>query len=200
MRQLNAFHHLKGIPIPDKPSGNLEFLEYIGLIKPIMLQRLIEIRNAVEHEDATPRTVEELSIYLEFIWYFLRSTDNNLRRAIRSFHLQPAPLDEYSLYWFEVELSDDTGWIPKIRGWVEPDMISIENIEGWLTLNITETRTRQEQLERTREEDYRMEPILKKYGVPDTRGKSPNDTFLLGEVRGPKEAILQLIRISLQVV
>lgn len=75
-----------------------------------------------------------------------------------------------------------------------------DGMEGWLTLNITKTITRQAILARTRNEDSVMEPILKYYGVPDTRGKNPNDSFLSGEVRGPKEAFLQLVRISLQVI
>jgi hypothetical protein len=199
VRQLNTFHDFKSIPIPGKPNATLELLEYVGLIRPIMLQRLIEIRNAVEHEDALPPTVEELLIFLEFVWYFLRSTDSALRHRITSFHLQPVPLDEASPYSFSVQLGPDTGWIPKIHGWVEPDMISIEKKQRWLTLNITKTTTRQEFFAR-QEPDPFMEIMLKDYGIPDTRGKNPNDIFLIGEMRSPMEAIIQLIRVSLRLI
>jgi hypothetical protein len=101
VQQVNAIGDLKSIPIPDKPSGTLELLEYIGLIRPIMLHRLIEIRNAVEHKDNLPPTVEELLIFLEFVWYFLRSTDNALRHPIEVFELQPSDPHEFSPYRFE---------------------------------------------------------------------------------------------------
>jgi hypothetical protein len=199
VQQLYAFCDLKAIPIPDKPSGTLELLEYVGLIRPLMLQRLIEIRNAVEHEDASPPRLEELHIFLEFVWYFLRSTDNALRHPIESFVLQPIPLDEDSPYSVGVTLGPHPKWIPKIRGWVEPEMVSIENKQGWLMLKNTETITRQEFTAKSQKLDPLTETILKDHGL-DTRGKNPDDIHLEGEVRGPKETILRLIHISLRLI
>ncbi len=192
VRQLNALHNLKGIPIPDKPIGTLELLKYIGLIRPMMLQRLIEIRNAVEHEDTSPPTVEELLIFLEFVWYFLRSTDNALRHPLGVFHLQLSALDEISPYGFEVTLSPDTNWIPKISGWVEPSMLFAEPKEGWLVVNLPRAETREQVIKRA--------PHVSYFGIPDERGKNPDDILLSGEVRGPKEAIIQLIRISFRLI
>jgi hypothetical protein len=196
VQQLYAFCNLKTLPISDKPRGALELLEYVGLIKPLMLQRLIEIRNAVEHEDASPPTLEELRIFLEFVWYFLRSTDNALRHPIESFCLQPIPLDEVSPYSVSVTLGPNPRWIPKIDGWVEPTMVSIEKKQGWLNLKNTETITRQEFISKL---NPRTETIIKDYGLDD-RGKNPDDIHLTGEVRGPKEAILRLIRISFSLI
>ena len=183
-QQLNTFHNFKRIPIADKPKGGLELLEYLGLIRPLMLQRLIKIRNAVEHEDTPPPTVQELRIFVEFVWYFLRSTDNNLRNPIEEFSLEPR---ESSPYGVEVRLSSKTNWIPKIRASVEPGMLSIEQKDGWFLINMIKIETRQQVLEKSPEET-------------GLAGKNPDDILFDGEVRAPKEAILQLIRISLQLV
>jgi hypothetical protein len=184
VQQLNRLHNFRSIPIADKPAGNLELLEYLGLIRPFMLQRLIDIRNAVEHEDIPPPTVEDLRIFLEFVWYFLRSTDNNLRSPIEEFNLEPV---EFSPYGVEVTLSSNTNWIPKIRASVEPNMLSIEQKDGWLLINKLKAETRRKALEKSPE-------------ISEFAGKNPEDILFDGEVRGPKETILQLIRISLQLV
>jgi len=204
VRQLSALHDLKGIPIPEKPSGPLELLEYVGLIRPIMLQRLIAIRNVIEHKDTPPPTVEELRIFLEFAWYFLRSTDNALRHPLKQFSLQPGDPREFSPYWLEVTLGPDTSWLPKIRGWVEPCMLSTEQEHRWISINMIETVTRRQVLEKTPKSREVIERWLKttKLGqlLENQRGEKPEDILLVGEVRGPKEAILQLVRISLRLI
>ena len=184
VQQLNTLHNFKSIPIANKPAGNLELLEYLCLIRPFMLQRLIEIRNAVEHKDTPPPTVQELRIFLDFVWYFLRSTDNNLRNHIEEFDLEP---EKFSPYGVEITLSSNTNWIPKIRASVEPNMLSIEQKDGWLLIHMIKTKTRGQVLEKS--------PV-----GAQLPGKNPDDIFFDGEVRGPKEAILQLIRISLQLI
>lgn len=184
VQQLNTLHDFKSIPIASKPTGSLELLEYLGLIRPFMLQRLIEIRNAVEHRDTPPPTVEELRIFLDFAWYFLRSTDNNLRSLIEEFNLEP---EEFSPYGVEITLSSNTNWIPKIRASVEPSMLSIEQKDGWLLIYTIKTETRQQVLEKSPR-------------GTELAGKNPDDILFDGEVRGPKEAILQLIRISFQLI
>jgi len=184
VQQLNSLHNFKSIPIADKPAGSLELLEYLGMIRPLMLQRLIEIRNAVEHKDSPPPTSQELRIFLDFAWYFLRSTDTNLRSPIEEFSLEPR---ESAPYGVEVTLGSNTNWIPKIRASVEPSMLSIDQKDGWLLTNMVKIETREQALERLSLDT-------------GTMGKNPDDILFEGEVRGPKEAILQLIRISLQLV
>jgi hypothetical protein len=191
VQQLHIFLNLKNLPIANKPSGNLELLEYVGLLRPMMLQHLIEIRNAVEHKDAPPPTVKELNTFLDFVWYFMRSTDNALRHPLDKFHMQPGDLDEISPYSFEVTLSPNTNWIPKINGYVEPDMLSAEAKKGWLVVNVRRTETRKQMMNRLRRYFFEMAGGL---------GKKPDDIHLVCEVRGPKEAVLHLIRISFQLI
>ena len=67
VRQLQAMYDPRSIPIPEKPAGTLELFEYFGVVRPQMLQRLIDLRNRVEHEDEAPPSIDELKIYQEFV-------------------------------------------------------------------------------------------------------------------------------------
>lgn len=51
-------------------------LSELELIKPVMLGKLIEIRNMVEHKFTDPPTQSRCIEFSEFVWYFLRSTDH----------------------------------------------------------------------------------------------------------------------------
>jgi hypothetical protein len=54
LRLLDETYEFRRIPIGNKPSGNLELLNYLGIAQPKMVQKLIEIRNSVEHEHTDP--------------------------------------------------------------------------------------------------------------------------------------------------
>lgn len=59
-----------------------EVMAEIGLIRPRMLRELTVLRNAVEHEDADPPSLQRCQEFSEFVWYFLRSTDNVARSKL----------------------------------------------------------------------------------------------------------------------
>src|SRR5258706_16070804 len=82
VRLLDQRYSFRSIPIKDKPSDVLALLEFVGAVRPRMLQKLIEIRNAVEHEDADPPDHETCEVFLEFTWYFLKSTDLITQRVV----------------------------------------------------------------------------------------------------------------------
>jgi hypothetical protein len=71
-------------------------------------------------------------------------------------------------------------------------MLSGQPKEGWLVVDVQGTETREQIVKRAP-----LEPYLR---ILDERGKNPDDILLTGEVRGPKEAIFQLIRISFRVI
>ena len=58
------------------------------LIKPVMLGKLIQIRNAVEHQFSDPPTQDSCIELAEFVWYFLRSTDSIAQRVSGGPYLQ----------------------------------------------------------------------------------------------------------------
>jgi len=50
--------------------------ELFGIIRPRMFAQLKEVRSLIEHHDRTPPAQERCAELAEFVWYFLRSTDN----------------------------------------------------------------------------------------------------------------------------
>lgn len=58
IRALDSAYAFRSIPIKDKPSELLALLEFLEIIRPLMFRKLVEIRNAVEHEDATPPHID----------------------------------------------------------------------------------------------------------------------------------------------
>lgn len=187
VRMLNNLYSLRSIPIRDKPSEVLNLLEFAGIVRPLMLQKLLDIRNAVEHEDASPPDHESCQIFLEFAWYFLRSTDRMSQQILEDFGLLPPTDEDY--YGLSIYSGPEYAWVPRVWGWLTPNMIANEPRNGWLVLNIEKIETREEVTER-----------LKDSGDPvrdgeEGRGKYPNDICIRAEVRGPSEALIQLVKI-----
>jgi hypothetical protein len=89
VKVLRDVYGLRKLPIPNKPKGDFELLAYLGLVRPLMLRRLIDIRNIVEHEDSDPPTSEDCEIFADFVWYFLRSTDVLVRWRLFDFGVLP---------------------------------------------------------------------------------------------------------------
>jgi hypothetical protein len=56
----------------------LEKFQFYGIIRPAMLKDLFEVRNLIEHMDVPPPSVDACSRYVDFVWYFLKSTDSLL--------------------------------------------------------------------------------------------------------------------------
>jgi len=55
IRTLNEIYSFDAIPLKNKPADILSLLESLDIVRPLMFRNLLEIRNAVEHEDARPR-------------------------------------------------------------------------------------------------------------------------------------------------
>jgi hypothetical protein len=78
LKLLNAEYKWASIPLQHFPKGELQKLEYIGVAKKRMATKLINIRNRVEHQDKGVPSSDACSEMLEFVWYFLKSTDRLL--------------------------------------------------------------------------------------------------------------------------
>lgn len=110
----------------------LGVLELLGIVRPLMFSNLLEIRNAVEHQDAPPPDKRSCQIFLEFVWYFLRSTDRILQLVSNEIHFSRSR-DETS-HWLELKYGPSEGWNPTLRGWVGPDLISTDSRSDWITV------------------------------------------------------------------
>lgn len=194
MRLLERIYSLKSIPVKDKPSDLLNLLEFLGIVRPLMLQKLKEIRNAVEHEDASPPDAESCQIFLEFTWYFLRSTDGMTQRLITHLLLESVDTpNEEADYWFEIDNGPAESWVPKIAGWLTPDLVSAHPIDNWFTVKVERTDTREELTKRLK--DSMTKDSIDEPG----RGRNPADIYVTGEIRGPSRPLKHLTQLFLGV-
>jgi len=75
LQYIEELYDFKSININNKPKGYLELLEIFGVVRPFLMKQLFEIRNDIEHRDATPPSIQRCTELLDVVWYFLKSTD-----------------------------------------------------------------------------------------------------------------------------
>lgn len=193
LRLLDKLYKFKRIPIREKPSDLLKILNYMDIVRPIMVEKLIDIRNAVEHHDASPPDCETCKVFSEFVWYFLRSTDNLVREIVQTFNLYPAE-SELNLYSVECGMGIEQGWNPTIGGWVPSQLISDESKDNWLTIT-------GEKFDRL--SDYLGNPqesVSDQHDQIENDSPQPEVSYFKGQIRGPAERLKRLIQLYFKLV
>jgi hypothetical protein len=76
LKGLNELYHFRAIPGIDTTLKNTELLYNLGLARGSVLDLIRQLRNRVEHELHDPPDYELCNLYLDAVWYFLRSTDS----------------------------------------------------------------------------------------------------------------------------
>jgi hypothetical protein len=145
-------YNFKRVPLEDKPRGSLELLEFFGVIQPLMAGQLIELRNAVEHEDQEAPDVPKLKELSEFTWYFLRSTDLRIRPtgslSFDSPYLKDEPRDKVTAppYRIVVDIDPhgDPPWEAVIQGFVPAFSLTTQPTEGHMVVDLSSLQSRSE--------------------------------------------------------
>jgi hypothetical protein len=76
-----------------------DILTELEVIKPVMLAKLLEIRNAVEHKFSDAPTQACCVELAEFVYYFLRSTDSIAKRVSDGPILQESYNSSFRIYY-----------------------------------------------------------------------------------------------------
>ena len=192
LRLLDKLYKFKRIPIQGKPSDLIKIMHYMDIVRPIMVEKLIQIRNAVEHEDASPPDWETCKVFSEFVWYFLRSTDNLVREIVLDFNLYPAESD-LNLYSVECRIGIEHGWNPTIGGWLPSQLVSDESRDNWLSI----IGDKYDRLS-----DYLAIPqdSSNEGNRSVDNGPQTEVTYFMGEIRGPAECLKRLIQMYFKLV
>jgi hypothetical protein len=190
IRLLDHIYEFRKIPIKGKPQGYIELLHLLGIIRYRMVQKLVDIRNAVEHSDSEPPNIEDCAEFIEFTWYFLRSTDVLARRKINQFLFESPDSDRTDLlaanYSVEVEFNHNNNWVPQIHAWLLPYLVSNSPKEEWCLIKAEKV---------TVLKDARAvgEGIFWQSADPETM-------YIKGEVRGKAEHLLKIARAYFETV
>lgn len=199
LQDLNAFYDFSSAPLRNRPKRLLDQLAAFDLIRPFLLQHLIDIRNAVEHEDESPPSHERCAELTDVVWYFLRSTDSVASRKTTTFILEcPQHEDKQRPFWMqvrhpwiEVTSLPGTRWSFGLTGHVLPQMTSFGEISGWIAVELLDYHSY------VRLISPGGEPRMENYY---SFAIGPNGwRSIHGPVLGPFEAIEAIAKLSLSV-
>lgn len=143
----------------------LQLLERCGLVRPLILQNLMEIRNSIEHEDRKPPKLERCLVLLDVTWYFLRATDSITRLRIDSLFFG----SDEDFYWASMGIQIKRTWKFSLQGWLPPQ---------WVLSTPTPNC-----LEVMAEKRCTFEQWKKKEFDPDYhKDRADTDVYVLGEI------------------
>lgn len=141
VKELKETYDLRKLPTGAKPKYDLELLESFEIIRPFMLRRLIDLRNSVEHEDASPPPTDECLLFADLVWYFLRSTDSLIQSQVEEIWFVPPEIDHRSsqdfypvvVIYFRSPFSE----MPETNSWLHLSDFTYEPREDWTKIEST---------------------------------------------------------------
>lgn len=119
---LNQLRPIFGL---NRKTSSLDVLERLGLVRPLVLRKLKDIRNTVEHQDKGAPNSEECGTLVDTVWYFLRSTDSYVVQRLTYFELTAEldPSDERQGGQFITFHITEAGWAFRVGGWFQQSQI-----------------------------------------------------------------------------
>lgn len=145
LKAIERAYSLRSFPLANRPPSYLAILESVGLVRPALLKYLMDVRNAIEHEDKRPPSPKRCGELLDMSWYFLRSTDAAIREISSSVEYGYfTELEEPTQYGFTVHLR--FGKRPRfdVSGWFPAEMVTQERnpLFSQLTTSTIDTKLR----------------------------------------------------------
>jgi hypothetical protein len=132
VKSLRELYKLKSLPISNFPKDHFPQLNFLGIIKPRLMETLIEIRRVVEHHDRDPPELKRCLELAEFCWYFLRATDNLVSRVYDGMQYGFSFVGSEASYDLYVDISPKNSWEILVYGALPNDMIGLEGRDGWV--------------------------------------------------------------------
>ena len=117
-------------------GGTLEILEQLGIIRPTILRKLMEIRNNIEHNDSPPPNIEKCKELVDILWYFLRSTDTLVQKKCTS--IEGTFDDTNYIINFYIDMSD--GILITTNAVLPENLISLDQKANKIKILINEYR------------------------------------------------------------
>ncbi len=112
---LDEIYQFNRIPLKQKPKGREQQLAYFGIIRPFMLRRIVDIRNAIEHRYSEPPSRDRCFEFLDLVWYFLKSTDLRFTMIPVAFSFSN-PNGKWMDQWVELNTGPDYDWQLEVSG------------------------------------------------------------------------------------
>lgn len=140
IRALHKIYHLniaRSLLALPKTTASLDVLHHLGVIRPLVLKNLKDVRNRVEHQDRGAPGVAECDNLVDSVWYFLRSTDYLALQKLTNYTLRSGLIVQgYSEReeFISITVSDD--WGMRLTGWFREENIAVDpgDVEAGIVL------------------------------------------------------------------
>jgi len=110
-----------------------------------------------------------------------------VRQSLRGFSFHAVDKDAGYSHHFSVSVGPRRQWIPEVRGFLRPHMLSEEPRDGWIILKVRKMETVAAQIARFEEMGVRV-GFFSNVSEQDL-----NDIYLEAQVRGPAECLHKLV-------
>ena len=186
LKAIEENYEFKKISLPNKPKSYLELLEVLGIVRPLLLKKLLKIRNEIEHEDADPPSYNQCKEYVDVVWYFLKSTNKYVTMASDDIILKKLKANGLETqYWINLNIEDKQFTRINIIGWLPKSYLKSKTKKAdYLSLVINEIHTKRERWTDNK----------------DHKDKLPTDTWINGSVVLTDAQRLKLLRQILEIL
>jgi len=130
LKALETEFAISKLPTNRSKKQVLETLRDYGLVRPSQLVELMKVRNEIEHKDATPPDIGKCQLYVDIVWYFLKSTDQLLDMVIAEIVCMELETNSF----LTLEFHTSGSWKVNAEGLVRPSLINVGASEGALEL------------------------------------------------------------------
>lgn len=145
LKTIEKTYKLKQISPANASKGYLELLESFDLVRPLMLKKLMTVRNDIEHKDAKPPSKARCQELLDLTWYFLKSTDSILK--MQSETLEYTRIDasgKETPYGYSLKIDYEHKRALEIFGWFSRELISKTETDGFKKIRVKNMHTKAE--------------------------------------------------------
>ncbi|NDK30903.1 hypothetical protein [Nesterenkonia haasae] len=151
-QRIRALHEIYNLNIAKSLLGRakmstLDVLHDLGVIRPLILKNLKDVRNRVEHQDQGAPNALECNNLIDSVWYFLRSTDQLATQKLNTYTLTSA-ITVHGIADQEESVSIDVsdGWAMRLHGWFREEQIGIDSGDAYtsIVLNLSQQPHRHE--------------------------------------------------------
>jgi hypothetical protein len=196
LTRLNENYLFKSLPGVSASKGRLQLLQELGIVRPHMLQRLIEIRNRTEHQDLTPPSAGECRDLVDITWYFLRTTDELVRLVNDGFVLDPTEGFYDTPHAATIAIGPRHLWKATLTGWLPAAYVSLAPIAGWMHVEPQTMDTPAQIVTRlsTKQRSNDFDGALLESTIAEHRLREPSDLWIIGPIKGPPEILCELVK------
>ncbi|MDD9180712.1 MULTISPECIES: hypothetical protein [Aliivibrio] len=136
INQLSKKYKLKELKCLFGAKGSYDLLVMLGVIRPLMLEKLITLRNQVEHQFEIPNNIDLCKELTEFVWYFLKTTDLLTKYEYGDLCFQH-PTKKH--LFCDIEINFTNKWSFNGSGWLPQEMYSLDKSNNYFSTTSTQS-------------------------------------------------------------